>query len=202
MKRQRQREGKVLIAEFLGSQFINDAPEDYQNGYYYQPEGIENDCPTGVPEDWCFESSWDWLMPVVEKIGKTFTVRIIRCPDSLSNECEIETIDSEPVRITYTHGNDFIGVVFDAVVNFIKWYNARCTINTITKMSSLIYPKDYTISLRGKCCKNDKNITIIAECDGGKFGCDETLAINTINIDKLLKFLEENDIETEEEKND
>lgn len=62
-------EGNRLIAEFLGSKFINDAPEDYPNGYYYQPEEIEGDCPTGIPEDWGFESSWDWLMPCIGKIS-------------------------------------------------------------------------------------------------------------------------------------
>lgn len=122
--------GSALIAEFLGSKFINDAPEDYPNGYYYQPEGIEDDCPTGIPEDWCFESSWDWLMPVVEKIEKEFTVKIIRYSDELSNVCEIETTDNEPLQITYIFGYDYDGktkmsVVFDAVVDFIKWWNAR-----------------------------------------------------------------------------
>jgi len=58
----------ALIAEFLGSKYINDAPEDYPNGYYYQPADVEDECPTGNPEEWSFNSSWDWLMPVVEKI--------------------------------------------------------------------------------------------------------------------------------------
>ena len=122
--------GSALIAEFLGSKFINDAPEDYPNGYYYQPEGMEYDCPTGIPEDWCFESSWDWLMPVVEKIEKEFTVKIIRYSDELSNVCEIETTDNDPLQITYTFGYDYdgktkINVVFDAVIDFIQWWNAR-----------------------------------------------------------------------------
>lgn len=125
-------ESNKLIAEFLGSKFINDAPEDYPNGYYYQPKGVEYDCPTGESDEWCFNSSWDWLMPVVEKIEKIennyhgrFGVHII------SNACTIQATNFRPdKKIPYPPhyfsdhiGNNKIESVWLAVVEFIKWYN-------------------------------------------------------------------------------
>lgn len=75
-----------------------------------------------------YHSSWSWIMPVIEKIEKEFTVKIIRYADELSNVCEIETTEDDPLQITYCCGYDYDGktkiqVVFDAVVEFIKWYN-------------------------------------------------------------------------------
>jgi hypothetical protein len=117
--------GSALIAEFLGSKFINDAPEDYPNGYYYQPEGIECDCPTGEPDEWCFNSSWDWLMPVVEKIeieckcdvniyGHYNWVTPFRCT----------ILDNRNKEIVYQSNDSKIQCVYDAVIEFIKWWNA------------------------------------------------------------------------------
>ena len=118
--------GSALISEFLGSKFINDAPEDYPNGYYYQPEGIENDCPTGLPEDWCFDSSWDWLMPVVGKIELDckYDVHIYAHHNwKEANRCSI--VDWKNNEIVQTSNDLKIKCVYDAVVEFIKWWNAR-----------------------------------------------------------------------------
>lgn len=58
-----------------------------------------------------YHSSWDWLMPVVEKIEKTFAyVNIKGCAVNISTI--IET--SAPTKIEAT---------WIAVVMFIKWYN-------------------------------------------------------------------------------
>jgi len=119
MKKKEIIEGNRLIAEFLGSKFINDAPEDYPNGYYYQPEEIEGDCPTGIPEDWCFESSWDWLMSVVEKIESLdWGVEITR------NSCSIKC-GSKPNKFfeTYKVCDTKIEAVWLACVGFSDWYN-------------------------------------------------------------------------------
>lgn len=92
--------GSALICEYIGEK---------ANGGYHQ--------------------SWDWLMPVVEKIEQQFTVKIIRYADECSNICEIETTEYNPLQIAYCYGYDYDGktkiqVVFDAVVEFIKWWNA------------------------------------------------------------------------------
>lgn len=134
-------EGNRLIAEFLGSKFINDAPEDYPNGYYYQPEEMEGDCPTGIPEDWCFESSWDWLMPVVEQIESlNYSVEIFKSasydePDKIWHRCIIEKMTNWTLDLALEEEDDLgkqyiktdskILSVWLAVIEFIKWYNQQ-----------------------------------------------------------------------------
>ena len=110
--------GNVLIAKYLGSKFINDAPEVYPNGYYYQPEDLDDDCPTGEPNDWLFDKSWDWIMPVVEKINKRDWVTIY------NDECKIHALVSgefETIDII-NEEQPLIKSVFEAVVKYAEWY--------------------------------------------------------------------------------
>ena len=110
--------GSALIAEFLGSKFINDAPEDYPNGYYYQPEGIEEDCPTGEPDEWCFNSSWDWLMPVYRKIRDIINERSKYDKHTRTNYDLLEL----DVQMAICEVN--IEKAFDSTVKFIECWNA------------------------------------------------------------------------------
>ena len=81
-----------LIAEFMelevedGLYYYTTAMDDYKTDTLY------------------FDSSWDWLMPVVAKIS--------RDEKYWENECREYLLDVVP----YGHIDD----VFDAVVNFIK----------------------------------------------------------------------------------
>lgn len=59
-------EQNVKIAEFMGYQFYNDAEGDYPNGYWCEKH---NSLPM-LPEDFNYNDSWNWLMPVVDKIEK------------------------------------------------------------------------------------------------------------------------------------
>lgn len=110
--------GSALIAEFLGSKFINDAPEDYPNGYYYQPEGVEYDCPTGEPDDWCFNSSWDWLMPAYRKIRNIINERSKYDKHTRTNYDLLEF----DVQMAICEVN--IEKAFDSTVKFIECWNA------------------------------------------------------------------------------
>jgi hypothetical protein len=133
MKEQEIIDSNILIAEFLGSKFINDAPEDYPNGYYYQPEGMEDDCPTGIPENWLFNVDWNWLMPVVEKIeGLNYGVLIYNDHTCISTyndwfKCNPEICGDRYVDISQfeicNRSGSKIEMTFKAVVKFIKWYN-------------------------------------------------------------------------------
>ena len=70
-----------------------------------------------------YESDWNWLMKVVEKIeGMWYEVSII------GNECEIgENIDAEHYRgivvCREEEKKSKLMSVFSTVVEFIKWYN-------------------------------------------------------------------------------
>jgi hypothetical protein len=100
-----------LIAEFMGM-------EDYQEmGEYVTPN---------------YDSSWDWLMPVVEKIKKIpsydrdkFSTYVV-----ISFNTKIYSGaygGSKPHSNIYFNktfsGNTTIEATYKAVVEFIKWYN-------------------------------------------------------------------------------
>ncbi len=57
-----------------------------------------------------FHTSWDWLMPVVQKISDLYGDKGICQPNGLIYECAI-----------FAH----IESVWKAVLEFIKWYNSQ-----------------------------------------------------------------------------
>lgn len=88
-----------LIAEFMGYSFCKTEHDTFWN----------TEDRNASPEDWQFHSdhlryndSWDWLMPVVEKI-----VRL--------DEHHMD-VGSLPIGTP-------INEVYESVVKFIKWYN-------------------------------------------------------------------------------
>ena len=90
-------ENNKLIAEFMGlcplsrSGFISDKKQEYY----------------GSLSDLQYHTSWNWLMPVVEKIG-----HCIEKPFDLGN-------------LKYAFLNDNIEVVYDEVVELIKQLNKK-----------------------------------------------------------------------------
>lgn len=68
-----------------------------------------------------FDTQWDWLMPVVEKIEAMGAVVEIWL--SLGKGCRIYFVKE---RNEFTHeSNSTIESVYTAVVEFIKWYNSH-----------------------------------------------------------------------------
>lgn len=69
-----------------------------------------------------FNESWDWLMPVVEKI-ETMDRTLV----NIYGDGTVIAVDNEGLEIygKTTHGNkdDKIQHVYRAIVDFIKWYN-------------------------------------------------------------------------------
>ncbi len=108
-------EGNKLIAEFMGMiPFENPYRKiTKEDGFYRR---FNEDGSIDIIGDLNFNLSWDWLMPVVEKIdgfdGVTVTMRgsktVIILNDHKNISCH--TI----VRINST---------WRVVVDFIKWYN-------------------------------------------------------------------------------
>jgi len=62
-----------------------------------------------------YDTSWDWLMPVVEKIDKCYSL----LPDSLEGEYIIRY---DVLERAITNEWNIIDA-YKAVVEFIKWYN-------------------------------------------------------------------------------
>lgn len=111
-------ENNKLIAEFMGNVGRNALAHEFQSSM-------------GLPKKY-YHTSWDWLMPVVEKINK-WGVKT-----EMSNK--ISTTNDKWVffKITYyaerlqngkhiirAEGDNYIQATHKAVVEFIKWYNKQ-----------------------------------------------------------------------------
>lgn len=113
-------EGNKLIAEFLGYVYV-----PYTVGHSGGNPGwvlknyklIDRKTPKlflgRTTKDLLYHTSWDWLMPVVEKIEKTTAfVNIKGCLVNISTIVEV----SAPTKLE---------AVWLAVVEFIEWYNTQ-----------------------------------------------------------------------------
>lgn len=109
------REGNKLIAEFAGWKFVTHP--------IYRPEGSWDNSALGYghwsAEAFKYHSSWDWLMPVVEKIwslgGWEFVI--------FANGCSINGDHEQPPYISVTDGGSTISSTWKAVIKFIEWHN-------------------------------------------------------------------------------
>lgn len=114
-------DGNKLIAEFLGFKVRSTSDtSSYGNGYttyLYSKDGI-------TLYSVFYDCSWDWLMPVVEKIEDLdFIVSI------LNNSCCVlikGKTTAESVTKGYIHSEKSkIEATWKAVVKFIEWYDAQ-----------------------------------------------------------------------------
>jgi len=101
-----------LIAEFMGSTYIKDGTMRY-----WIIDGRNHSTLH-------YETSWDWLMPVVEKIKLSYDVSIRFYSGDCT--CYINKQTLEGIEIS-SFGNfePSIMNVYKAVVKFIKWYNSQ-----------------------------------------------------------------------------
>jgi hypothetical protein len=108
-------ENNQLIAEFLGSVYKADNEGIY--GYYFQ-NPFAKDWEIGYQaDDLQFHTSWDWLMPVVEKIevmGYLVTISTYGC-----------NIQEEKTAVSVTGfiaDETKLEATYQAVTEFINWY--------------------------------------------------------------------------------
>jgi hypothetical protein len=94
----------ILIAEFMGinhlddDKYINNLKEMKAEGLYFEQGYMTSELK--------FDTDWNWLMPVVKK-----------CREESNDE------DSYWEAIYYSLVDLDIDSVYNAVVEFIKWYN-------------------------------------------------------------------------------
>ncbi len=115
-------ESNKLIAEFIGRC-------GKYNKSLYTFKGIDK---TLVNDIWYniseakFHSSWDWLMPVIEKIEtKGYIVNVSSYP-SIERSVFANLHITPYNKTQYTKGNR-LERTFQMVVEFIKWYNKQKT---------------------------------------------------------------------------
>jgi hypothetical protein len=123
-------DGNELIAKFMYPQrdkrrkdypfpfaVIQVVPAEDIIGYGKVPEG-EIKHFSGPPNMIKYHSSWDWLMPVVEKIeglGHIITIR--------DQDCWIDLNTGEEFGAG-SQGSK-LSSIYVAVIDFIKWYNKQ-----------------------------------------------------------------------------
>jgi hypothetical protein len=139
-----------LIAEFM------EYPSD-GSGLFFTPHDSSNDLvsPTELP----YKTSWDWLMPVVEKIESL--------PNELCAEYFWNTDDSKK-------HNDFrifrvpnITQLFNEIVEFIKWFNEQKTNEAKFK---IIETPDYTLVVSDE--KLNHQDLCLSDGGSGRIGID------------------------------
>ena len=122
-------ENNKLIAEFMGyliipNQVYINSTNKFEKGQWVN---FKN----------CFNSNWNWLMEVVEKIenlpSRTLQgtyylgneVKIYKAINTNTHYCEINLVKESGYRIVSIQFNkeSKIKSVYDACLEFIKWYN-------------------------------------------------------------------------------
>lgn len=104
-------EGNKLIAEFMG---VTQKENNWYDGFELHQAGLPFRCGAegNGTHELKFDTSWDWLMSVVEKISSlskpNFTDEI--------NRKRIEIFKKVDIFST-------IEWVYKSVIEFIKWYN-------------------------------------------------------------------------------
>ena len=126
-------EGNKIIALFHGWRHVPTS-KGKGKGYWNFPEWGK---ASWDADSFLYHSSWDWLMPVVEKIGNTHNIRIQinvcsitrRFLDHRKYQKEHNIGFDEVPPIAEHDGSGFIENVWHAVVKFIKWYNSQKEVN-------------------------------------------------------------------------
>jgi len=108
-----------LIAEFMGGCYtdvFHAAPKDIPVFAIY----------ARTVNELKYDSSWDWLMPVVEKIEDTTCHEYYFYQITIWKNCCKISDGNNGYEINSTfHPESKIKAVWSAVVEFIKWYNKQ-----------------------------------------------------------------------------
>lgn len=109
-------ENNKLIAEFDGKLVV------FDNGEYKE---YGNDIHN---QSLYYHSSWNWLMPVIEKIEEDvndlqniYFVEIFKSPSNNNHVCRV--YDKSNKLYANCYGLTKLEATYKAVVEFIKWYN-------------------------------------------------------------------------------
>ena len=102
-----------IIAEFMGAKLTKDLKIMYP---VYEGD-------SSYVKNLKYHSDWKWLMEVVEKIEsikiETYKVRV----DIYFNCCQINPTHWEQLISIYGNKETKIEAVYNACIEFIKWYN-------------------------------------------------------------------------------
>ena len=108
-------ESNKLIAEFMGFKLRPDIAEDWY---------IHTNRPAHAMRlrDAKYHASWDWLMPVVEKIERMECDVLVMYGLPSKYQADISDVSKKYRTKTY-YSPSRIEATYRAVVEFIQWYN-------------------------------------------------------------------------------
>jgi hypothetical protein len=110
-------ENNKLIAEFMEiHEIMLDDYSNYEIDVIYPILGIKPNHHKGLiihESDLQFHSSWDWLMPVVEKYYEVLDTIDVEHEDEFRIKLHEQLLDVN------------LEGLYEVVVNFIKWYNEQ-----------------------------------------------------------------------------
>lgn len=117
-----------LIAEFMGFKYLN-SREEGNIRVYEVPSGKDLKYRAFKLSHLKFEfdTAWDWLMPVVEKIvSLSFDVHIHSMKNNAGVFVTMTGIDTwNGTPLIHNSDEKPIDSVYQAIVEFIKWHNAQ-----------------------------------------------------------------------------
>jgi len=125
-------QGNKLIAEFMGAKYDKDTSFCmHPNDLWLPIHGVVNYKTTesGSGKTLHYHSSWDWLMPVVEKIESMLHDDIVITIEY--KDCLIPVVagtfktDNDGFDIHIKGAESKINAVYQAVIEFITWYNKQ-----------------------------------------------------------------------------
>ena len=119
-----------IIAEFMGLEFKKEI-EGIK--YYSVPPGHVASYNASMGQFY-YHKSWDWLMPVVEKIESehdaSYLCRIVsrRCiiyDSNIADQAAVYQGSGEGIVSGFVNQDSKLIACYKAVVQFIKWYNQQ-----------------------------------------------------------------------------
>lgn len=123
-------EGNSAIMEFMGYKLAGDGigrpfniTKPGESDWYLASWSVEGFHQYLVDEI-KYHSSWDWLMPVVEKIESMGHKTIIGGGDFWGNYCNILHSNGSLDK-AMGQGETKIEAVYKSIVEFILWYNSQ-----------------------------------------------------------------------------
>ena len=115
-------ENNKLIAEFMGLEY---SPKDKRWDDWFTKEGTRVTFGSRIPLQ--FHTSWDWLMPVLEKIEKMGDQGYCFIDSRTEDGYWCQIGDRPQVMINPTIKVNYLSskkqAIYQAVVEFIKQYN-------------------------------------------------------------------------------
>lgn len=115
-----------MIAEFMGYEFDGNVYKTPHTKWKWMSSPISQEGFDSTNEltinELDFHTSWDWLMPVVEKVSRFTDEHVIMNVDSRHNRSEC-LLYYEGRFLPHISNAKLIDNTYTAVVKFIEWYN-------------------------------------------------------------------------------